>query len=378
MTTKVYTHKEQLVNRKKQYECKHKMPCTSRNATIDDLLGVVAIPTCKDTTTLCPHRPKTKDALEWVLDQMGVDVRHNVRSHQTQFRLDGNEEWEALTGRAASFYRSEIESCFAVETYKGIQPLTFGRDGFIDALDAMLHHKEADPLTEYLAALPPAAAGRRKLAGALAHCFTIADGYKELAAWASQMIFLGVVWRTFNPGHVLDEMPILVGAGGIGKTTYLRLAVPQNIVGLYGSGMDFAASPQQRVEALQGKAIVECSEMVGATVADTGRIKDFISRTDDGSIRLSYRHDPEPLPRRCVMVGTADRAKFLAPDSNPRRFVPIILEHGKATKVRKYMATERDNLWAEALDLYQQGVEPRLPDKLKRAAHAAAVSAFVV
>ena len=42
------------------------------------------------------------------------------------------------------------------------------------------------------------------------------------------------------------------------------------------------------------------------------------------------------------------------------------------------MATERDNLWAEALDLYQQGVEPRLPDKLKRAARDAAVAAFVV
>ena len=131
-------------------------------------------------------------------------------------------------------------------------------------------------------------------------------------------------------------MPILVGAGGIGKTTYLRLAVPQNIVGLYGSGLDFAAPPQQRVEALQGKAIVECSEMVGATVADTGRIKDFISRTDDGSIRLAYRHDPEPMPRRCVLVGTADRAKFLAPDTNPRRrFVPIMLDGGKAWKVRK-------------------------------------------
>ena len=176
---------------------------------------------------------------------------------------------------------------------------------------------------------------------------------------------------------MLDEMPVIVGPGGAGKTTFLRLAVPQDIPGLYGSGLDFSSDAKARVEALQGKAVVEVAEMAGAALGDAARIKDFISRTDDGSVRLSYRRDPEPRPRRCVMVGTADRERFLAPDPNPRRFVPVVLDSGKAYKVYRYMTRNRDRLWAEAVDLYRRGVPARLPDALRGAALDAARAAFV-
>ena len=140
--------------------------------------------------------------------------------------------------------------------------------------------------------------------------------------------------------------------------------MPQDIPGLYGSGLDLAADPKQRVEALQGKVIVECSEMVGAGRADIAKLKDFISRTDDGSIRLTWRRDPEPMPRRCVMVGTADRRHFLSRDDNLRRFVPIQLTGGIPVRVAKYMNDNRDRLWREAVDLFHQNIPPQLPDKL--------------
>ena len=197
-----------------------------------------------------------------------------------------------------------------------------------------------------------------------------------MAEWASQAIFLGGVWRAYEPGTVLDEMPIIVGPPGIGKTTILRLAPPQHIPGLYGSGLDLAETPKGKVEALQGKVIVECSDMMGATAGDANKIKDFISRTDDGSVRLAYRRDPEPSPRRCVLVGTADRAKFLRKDKNPRRFVPIALTGGKPYMVHRYMNTHRDRLWAEAIELYAKGIPPRLPDELKLIAHQMALKAM--
>ena len=82
-------------------------------------------------------------------------------------------------------------------------------------------------------------------------------------------------------------------------------------------------------------------------------------------VRLAYRRDPEPMPRRCIMVGTADRERFLPPNNNHRRFVPIVLGPGYARKVRRYMAKNRERLWGEAVAMYRKGEPAHLPDHLK-------------
>ena len=111
--------------------------------------------------------------------------------------------------------------------------------------------------------------------------------------------------------------------------------------------------------------IVELSEMAGAQRADYEGMKAFISRTDDGSIRAAYARNPEPRPRRCVFVGTADTDRPLPNDANLRRFGPVVLEDGNPAHLRAFMDSERTQLWAEALALYREGREARLPDELK-------------
>ena len=41
-----------------------------------------------------------------------------------------------------------------------------------------------------------------------------------------------------------------------------------------------------------------------------------MTRTDDGNIRYAYRKNPEPTPRRCIIVGTSDVDTPLPNDSN--------------------------------------------------------------
>ena len=146
------------------------------------------------------------------------------------------------------------------------------------------------------------------------------------------------------------------------------MCVPQDIPNLYGSGLDLGSNAQKQVESILGKAIVEISEMVGAKHGDMNKIKDFISRQNDHGVRLVYKHNTEPLPRRCIMLGTSDKAQFLPPDDNHRRFVPIMLGRGNARTVRKHLSKNRDRLWAEAVALYRNKVKAHLPDNLK--AHA--------
>ena len=193
----------------------------------------------------------------------------------------------------------------------------------------------------------------------------VRDGYKELAEWASVYMFLGVVWRCYEPGTKLDEIPILVGPGGIGKSTLLAMAVPQDIPRLYGSGLELNGTTQRMVESILGRALVEIDEMVGAGAGDMSRIKAFLSRLSDDGTRLAFKHTTEPLPRRCVMIGTADRDRFLPYDPNLRRFVPVVLNKGDARRVRTYMAKNRDRLWAEAVALYRLKQPAYLPHKLK-------------
>ena len=137
----------------------------------------------------------------------------------------------------------------------------------------------------------------------------------------------------------------------------------------FSDALSFSSDTKVKSEALQGRVIVEAAEMAGASKADIEAMKSFLSRTDDGGVRRAYRRDPEPSPRRCVIVGTADREQPLPNDSNLRRFVPIYLNSAgnqtMAADVRAILNDEREQLWAEALAMYRDGQEARLPDELK-------------
>ena len=330
--------------------------------------------TVKKSSFVCPYEPKTADALQWALRVMGCKIRLNDRSHMAEWRQMGewvadpdyefdndedeeedednnriwqDREWEPLTDEAKYYLRDDMQKRFNVK---------FGHDHLEAALGALLFNLHMDPLLDYFKSLPKPT-GRNILHKTLAHCMKVDPEYKELAEWASTYMFLGVVWRTFEPGTKLDEIPVLSGGGGIGKSTFPAMAVPQDIPNLYGSGLDLGSTAQRQVESILGKAVVEISEMVGAGHGDMNKIKDFISRQNDYGVRLVYRHNNEPLPRRCIMMGTSDKAQFLPPDDNHRRFIPIMLGRGDARKVRTYMAKNRDRLWAEAVGLYRNKVD---------------------
>ena len=315
----------------------------------------------KKARPVCPYKPKSADALEWILEKMSRQVQVNVRSQVIEWRQGWQGEngevwdaWQPLTARQSSRQRTEIQRYW---------DHTFSQMVFADFIDSIVCDKEVDPLKDYLEGLPKLT-GRNILPNALATCMNVAKGYEELARWASVYMFLGVVWRTFEPGTKLDEIPVLVGPGGIGKSTFPAMAVPQHIQGLYGSGLDLSGTPQRMVESILGRGIVEIDEMVGLGAGDMNRIKGFITRQNDDCTRLVYARSTEHLPRRCIMMGTADRTVFLPKDKNHRRFVPVMLGKGRARKVRNYLSKNRDRLWGEAMVLYRNRETVHLPERL--------------
>ena len=320
--------------------------------------------------------PKSRDGLATALRALGWEWRYNTRSHRAELRARG-EEWREGNDRLIADIRAEIPLRF--KEAKRNKPLAFGRTAFEDSFAAVLFHSEVDPFQAWLEALP-AWDGEARLDGWLSRVFDVEAGQEALAAWCSRFLPLGAVWRTFKPGTKLDEMPVLIGVQGCGKSTALRALLPPEKEEWFSDGLRLAADDKVRAEALQGRVIVEAAEMAGSTRAERESLKAFLSRTNDGSVRLAYRRDPETMRRRCVMAGTTNDSHCLPTDpSGNRRFVALNVRSGQdgAAGVRAYLADARGQIWAEALRRYHAGEVVYLPADLitaQTAANAGAVS----
>ena len=132
---------------------------------------------------------------------------------------------------------------------------------------------------------------------------------------------------------------------GIGKSALLLNIFPPEHAGWMNDGLHLAADPKVRAEALLGRVVVEAGEMAGSTRADLESLKAFVSRQDDGGVRLAFRRNPEPAPRRCIIVGTSNRLDVLPNDpTGNRRFVPVVL-NPPTQAVEGYLTLHRDQLW---------------------------------
>ena len=134
----------------------------------------------------------------------------------------------------------------------------------------------------------------------------------------ARLFLLGAVARAFCPGHKFDFVPILEGAQGAGKSTFIR------ILGLDWAGelaVDFHDN-NKVIEAMQGLWIIEIAELQGFSKADTTTLKATVSRTHDKA-RLAWDRNPRDYPRQCVFIGSTNDDDYLRDPTGGRRFWPI-------------------------------------------------------
>ena len=242
----------------------------------------------------------------------------------------------------------------------GIAPLNYGKDSWFEHLNALLYHLEVDPFKSWLKALPKWD-GTGRLAKLLPDCLGAADD--PLTRWAGAYLTLGAVQRTYDPGCLLREIPILIGPQRAGKSQLLSNLLPPEHPDWFSDSVCVSDPSQKRIESMLGRVIVELSELTGFRRAELESLKAFISRRDDGATRLAYRRDPELALRRFILVGTSNDVECLPADpSGNTRFVPI--QCGAGSHVEPYLAERRDQLWAEGLARYNKGELAELPREL--------------
>ncbi len=339
---------------------------TFRDAAIDAGLPAGEVETTLASAAAKRQQPRNADGLAAALTGLGIAWRFNVRSRHHEFR-ETADDWREANDRTEARIQETIANRYV--TGEKHAPLRFGRETWQRSLNALLADAETDPFLDWVQAQSPWD-GTSRLDGWLNEVFET-DPNCPLTAWAARFVFLGPVWRAFEPGTKMDEMPVLIGPQGCGKSTALRCALPLERPDWFADGLHLAADPKTRTEALQSRVIVEVAEMAGSTRAELESLKSFLSRTDDGVVRLAYRRNPETALRRCIIVGTSNDPTCLPNDpSGNRRFVSVVLRGGDPTVLRAYLNERREQLWAEALAAYRDGVEARLPDNLHEAQSA--------
>ena len=238
---------------------------------------------------------------------------------------------------------------------------------FLDLRRALGNGLRRDPFRDWLEALPPWDSVPR-IDGLLTDLFGAEDD--PLTRWASGYIGIGAVQRAFEPGCKIDEVPVLLGAQGVGKSAFARNWFTEDQHEWHGDAVDLGARPKEQAEQLAGKVVCELSELTGIRKAELERLKAFITRQDDGQFRWAYARAPVPSPRLCAFIGTTNAAECLPNDpSGNRRFVVVALQRGCDVEAA---SVDRNQWWAEALSRYQAGERANLPRELHAQAEARA------
>ncbi len=158
------------------------------------------------------------------------------------------------------------------------------------------------------------------------------------------------VGRGIIGGVKFDNMPILVGAQGIGKSTFL------SIIGKdWFSDSLTSFEGKEAAELIQGTWINEVGELTAMSKQETNTVKQFLSKSED-IYRAAYGRRTEKYPRRCIFFGTSNESEFLKDATGNRRFWPIDVGEFPATKsVWKDLPEEIDQVWAEAYAYWMLG-----------------------
>jgi predicted P-loop ATPase len=221
-----------------------------------------------------------------------------------------------------------------------------------DEMDAEARRNQFDPLTDYLQGLKW-------------------DGSRRINAWlvdymgapdtpyihtVGRKSLIGAVARALNPGCKNDQMPVLEGDQGTGKSTALRY--------LFGDRFFIDHLPdfhsKDSFQQLQGAWCVEVAELSALSKADVKDVKQFLSRTVD-KFRPPFGRQPVQVPRRTTFWGTVnpEEGGYLRDPTGARRFWPIETGSINLAGILK----DRDQLWAEAVHAFVEGETWHLTDE---------------
>lgn len=212
------------------------------------------------------------------------------------------------------------------------------------AIAGTVRRVEVDPLRGWLDGL--VWDGRTRIGTWLAD-YCGADEEDPTVGLIGSKFLIGAVARALRPGCRMDNMLVLEGDQGVGKSTLVK------ILGAQWAGEnlpDFHSRDAMQV--VGAKWFVEISELAPARKSDLEEIKAFITRTEDTYVP-KYARYPITVKRWSVLIGNVnpDGVGYLKDTTGNRRFWPVRVGQIRTAE----LARDREQLIAESVACYRSG-----------------------
>lgn len=176
---------------------------------------------------------------------------------------------------------------------------------------------------------------------------------------------VAMIARAMTPGVKHDEMVVLIGPQGIGKSTILS-----HLGSRWYSDSLTSFEGKEAAEMIQGIWVNEISEMQAMSRSTTNAVKQFLSKRED-IYREPYGRRTNNYPRRGVFFGTTNDYEFLKDLTGNRRFNPIdVWQVQPSRNVFTEFPTIVRQVIAEAFVYWQLGESLNLPKEIEEAAKA--------
>lgn len=236
---------------------------------------------------------------------------------------------------------------------------TFSARNYQISVAKVVDDRSYHPIREFFAKLPPWDGVPRAESilidylGAEDNAYTRAVTRKTLC---------GAVARIQQPGIKFDNILVLNGNQGIGKSTLIAKLGGE----WYSDSLSLTdMNDKTAAEKLQGYWILEIGELAGMKKADIDKVKAFISRQDD-KYRASFGRRVTPHPRQCIFFGTTNSQNgYLRDITGNRRFWTVKTPGTGRLKPWQLAKEDVQQIWAEALVLVERGEKLYLDSDLE-------------
>jgi predicted P-loop ATPase/5S rRNA maturation endonuclease (ribonuclease M5) len=163
---------------------------------------------------------------------------------------------------------------------------------------------------------------------------------------ASRAWLISAVARALQPGCKVDHVLILEGGQGLKKSTLLASLAGESFFTDHIPDVD-----SKDTAMILGRSwIIELAELESMRKSEVTQLKSFITRRSD-IFRPPYGRAVIEVPRRCVFAASTNEESYLRDPTGNRRFWPVRVTLDDAAG----LADIRDQLWAEAVELYRTG-----------------------
>lgn len=206
------------------------------------------------------------------------------------------------------------------------------------------------PIKEYLSGLPEWD-GIKRLDTLLVDYFGAVDNAYTRAV--TRKTLCAAVQRVYHPGIKFDNMLVLNGGQGIGKSTLIK-----KLAGEWFSDsliLSDTKDSKTAAEKLQGYWILEIGELAGLRKAEEETLKGFLSRQND-IYRAAFGRRTTQHPRQCIFIGTTNaESGYLRDTTGGRRFWPVETPGTGVKKSWDLTSEEVDQIWAEVVVRVNEG-----------------------